>query len=207
MSIRERHLQATRRAILDALGDQIAESGTMGFSIKDVAERAGVTHRTVYNHFPTREDLNNAFAVHVEEQLGAELEARPDEGIRLADLPGMVEGFYPMCDAHEARMRAYAMLMVASRAPARVASERSRRFEALLESELGPLAEGQAHAIVAAIRMFVSTTGWHLLTEHHGLSPADAGRAASWATRVLLDAVSRGDRPELEPADETDDRR
>jgi AcrR family transcriptional regulator len=205
VSIREQHLLATRRAILSALGDQIAESGTMGFTIRDVAERAGVTQRTVYNHFPTREELSNAFAAHVEELIGSELGAPPEEGIRVAGLPGVVRDFYPILEAHEAPLRAYAMLTVATRAPAQVATDRSRRFEALLEDELGPLPDGQAHAIVAAIRMFLSTTGWHLLTEHHGLSHGDAARTASWATRVLLEAVSRGDRPDLEPSDEIDD--
>jgi AcrR family transcriptional regulator len=207
MSIREQHLLATRRAILDALGELIAESGTMGFSIRDVADRAGVTHRTVYNHFPTREDLNDAFAAHVEAMLGSEIGAPPDEGVALADLPRVVREFFPILAAHEAPLRAYAMLTVASRAPARVATERSRRFEAVLQHEQGPLPDGEAHAIVAAVRLFVSTTGWHLLTEHHGLSQADAARTASWATRVLLDAVARGDRPDLESTDETDDGR
>ena len=207
MRIREQHRLATRRAILNALGEQIAESGTMGFSIKDVAERAGVTHRTVYNHFPTREELNNAFAIHVEEMFAEEMGAPPDENIGLAELPGVVRAFYPIFERHEAPLRAYAMLMVASRAPAQVATDRSARFEAMLQEELGPLPPAQAHAIVAAIRMVVSTTGWHLLTEHHGLSHPDAAHTASWAARVLIEAVSRGDRPDLEVTDEPDDGR
>ena len=67
MNMRVRQQQLTREAILEALGQQIVASGPLGFSMQDVADRAGVTHRTVYNHFPTREALNDAFAVYVEE--------------------------------------------------------------------------------------------------------------------------------------------
>ena len=60
----------TRRAILDALAAVITETGGLGFSVQQVAERAGVTHRTVYNHFPTRDALNDALAEHVEDVMG-----------------------------------------------------------------------------------------------------------------------------------------
>lgn len=192
---RKKQQEATRHAILSALGEQIAETGTMGFSIEDVARRAGVTHRTVYNHFPTREALNDAFAAHVEDELHG-LFAAPDRDLAISDLPRLVAAVFPIMQAHATPLRAYVMLMVASRAPAQVAVERSRRFESQLQAEWGPMPPGQACAITAALRMFMSTTGWHLLTEHHGLSGEAAARTAAWATRVLLDAVSKGDRPE-----------
>lgn len=204
MSIRDQHLKATRRAILNALGEQIAESGTMGFSVKDVAERAGVTHRTVYNHFPTREELNNAFAAHVEDLVWEEEGGPPPEITSIRELPEQLRDLYRMLEAHEARLRAYAMLMVATRAQAQVAVDHARHFEALLQAEVGPVPDGEARAVVAALRMFASTIGWHLLTEHQGLSSADAVNTSVWATRVLLEAVSRGDRPTVESSDETD---
>jgi hypothetical protein len=37
--------------------------------------------------------------------------------------------------------------------------------------------------------MFVSTMGWHLLTEQCGLSTDEAAAASAWATRTLLDAA------------------
>ena len=38
----------------------MTERRHLDFSMKEVAERAGVSLRTVYNHFPTREDLLDA---------------------------------------------------------------------------------------------------------------------------------------------------
>jgi AcrR family transcriptional regulator len=50
-----------------------------------------VTHRTVYNHFPTREALRDGLAERVEELLAATGRPRPDAGTpSLASLAPMV---------------------------------------------------------------------------------------------------------------------
>jgi AcrR family transcriptional regulator len=202
MNLRKRQQENTRRAILDALGQQIGESGAIGFSIQDVADRAGVTHRTVYNYFPTREALNDAFAVHVEEELATLFGARPEEGVCLAQLPSVALTFYRTIVDKAAHVRAYVMLMIASRSPAQVTRERTKQFEQLMEDEAGPLPEGVARLATAAVRLFASSIGWHVLTEHQGLSNEDAARTAEWAAKVLLDAVANGDFPIPETTNE-----
>src|SRR5262245_5486480 len=85
--------QRTRRAILEAMVDVIMETDGIGFSVQAVADRAGVTHRTIYNHFPTREALCDAFADYVDELL-EESAGRPAPTMALASLPVVVEGLY-----------------------------------------------------------------------------------------------------------------
>jgi hypothetical protein len=43
--------------------------------------------------------------------------------------------------------------------------------------------------------MFVSSAGWFLMSAHHGLTPAEAGRMSAWAVKALLDAARNGDVP------------
>jgi AcrR family transcriptional regulator len=50
--------------------DVIMETGGVGLSVQAVADQAGVTHRTIYNHFPTRQALCDAFSDYVDELLG-----------------------------------------------------------------------------------------------------------------------------------------
>ncbi|MCC7536376.1 MAG: TetR/AcrR family transcriptional regulator [Deltaproteobacteria bacterium] len=187
----------TRRAILDALAQEIAESG-VGFSIQDVANRAGVTHRTVYNHFPTRQALNDAFAVHVEEALAARgLGAPPDHEMDLAKLGTLAEETFHLFARHEAHIRAYVLLMMASRAPAKVATDRTRRFAELLEKEMRSVTPESARLIAVALRMFISSTGFHVLTEHFRLSTAEAAAVSGWVTRTLLAAAKAGKTPRV----------
>jgi AcrR family transcriptional regulator len=202
MNLRDRQQEQTRIAILDALAEVIADAGVIGFSIQDVADRAGVTHRTVYNHFPTREALNDAFAVHVQAEL-AKTDENPDLTLDLEKLSRVGE-LYGIVEKRASHVRAYVMLMLASRAPAKVTRDRTELFERIIEDQAGPLPAGAARLVTAAMRMFVSSTAWHLLTEHQGLSGEDAARTAEWATKTLLSAVKNGNYPEPEKQHDSD---
>jgi AcrR family transcriptional regulator len=180
--------QRTRRAILEAMVDVILETDGIGFSVQAVADRAGVTHRTIYNHFPTREALCDAFSDYVDELLEAS-SGRSAPTITLASLPVVVEDLYrtlALCDRHA---RAYVMLMIGNRRPMRAWRNRSRMAEKLIAREQSARTPLTPRQVTAAIRMFVSTMGWHLLTEQCGLSTEEAAAASAWATRTLLDAA------------------
>ncbi|MDI1448609.1 TetR/AcrR family transcriptional regulator [Polyangium sp. 6x1] len=49
--------EATRRAILDAAAELLAEAGAERLSIREVCARAGVTAPTVYHHFGDKDGL------------------------------------------------------------------------------------------------------------------------------------------------------
>ena len=51
-----------REALLQAAIQLIAELGPAGFTLREVARRAGVSHNAPYRHFPDREDLLAAVA-------------------------------------------------------------------------------------------------------------------------------------------------
>ena len=51
-----------REALLQAAIQLIAEVGPAGFTLREVARRAGVSHNAPYRHFPDREDLLGAVA-------------------------------------------------------------------------------------------------------------------------------------------------
>jgi AcrR family transcriptional regulator len=189
MKSTERHLDATRRAILDALAHAIVESTGFGFSVQDVATRAGVTHRTVYNHFPTREALSEALAEYVEELLSG-LGPAPDAQLApLHTFADAIGQLYTGLATQEVHARAYVMLMMASRRPAQLTRTRSRRFEEVIARDAALPPGLSAVELTAVIRMFASSTGWHTLTEHLGLSTQQAATAASWAMRTLVGAV------------------
>lgn len=185
----------------------IGESGALGFSIQEVADRAGVTHRTVYNHFPSREELNDALAVHVEEELGKVWPGTrpPDEGVGVTGLASMATLGFPLFERLATHVRAYVMLMLATRGPAKVSRDRTERIVRVIDGELGPLPPGVARAVAAAIRMFASSNGWHLLTEHLGLSTSDATSTSAWVIETLLTAVRQGNLPPLDERHESID--
>ena len=187
-------LAQTREAILDALAEVVVEKGGLDFSVQQIADRAGVTHRTVYNHFPSREAMREALAEHVEARL-AETQTPPDAGgVTVEGLPPMAAEAYAMFESNPSRVRAYVILMLASRGFAGVAKKRTSAVQKALESYAPLEAPVPSHAVAAAVRMFLSATGWHLLTELYGLSPQEAAATARWAARCLLDGATRNGR-------------
>ncbi|HEX6416891.1 MAG TPA: TetR/AcrR family transcriptional regulator [Acidimicrobiales bacterium] len=57
MEGRNAAVEANRRAVLDAALDVLGTAGADGFTMQAVATRAGVSLRSVYNYFETREQL------------------------------------------------------------------------------------------------------------------------------------------------------
>jgi AcrR family transcriptional regulator len=182
--------QRTRRAILEAMVDVIMETEDgIGFSVQAVADRAGVTHRTIYNHFPTREALCDAFSDYVDELLGASAGLTEEPAWSLASIPLLVENLYRTLALRDRHARAYVMLMIGNRRPMSAWRKRSLMAEKLIARELSGQIPLTPQQVAAVIRMLVSTMGWHLLTEQCGLSTDEAAAASAWATRTLLDAA------------------
>ena len=182
--------QRTRRAILEAMVDVIMETEDgIGFSVQAVADLAGVTHRTIYNHFPTREALCDAFSDYVDELLGASAGLTEEPAWSLASLPQLAEDLYRTLALRDRHARAYVMLMIGNRRPMSAWRKRSLMAEKLIARELSGLIPLTPQQVAAVIRMLVSTMGWHLLTEQCGLSTDEAAAASAWATRTLLDAA------------------
>lgn len=57
LTLRERQKRATHELIARAAEQLFAKSGFAAVTFEDVAKAAGVSRQTVFNHFPTKEDL------------------------------------------------------------------------------------------------------------------------------------------------------
>ncbi|HET9384544.1 MAG TPA: helix-turn-helix domain-containing protein, partial [Gemmatimonadales bacterium] len=95
----------TRGAILEAMADVITETNGIGFSVQAVADRAGVTHRTIYNYFPTREALCEAFSDYVDELLASAGGLSEPPAFSIASLPALVEDLYRVLELRERYVR------------------------------------------------------------------------------------------------------
>ena len=81
-----------RESLLGAAVDLIAEVGPSGFTLREVARRAGVSHNAPYRHFSDRDDLMAAVAsqgfaqLAAEMKKAAELETEPVRRLKQAGL-------------------------------------------------------------------------------------------------------------------------
>lgn len=191
-SLRARQKELTRDAILEALAARLAEIGSFEFSVAEIAERAGVSHRTVYNYFGDRSGLIDAFSEWVDRTV------HDDGGVivpeDLEDLPDAVatnfEIFEEQADIAEGLAR--------MDTPGRPPSARARRTEAFLAAVASAYPEMEPRhrrTIAALLRQIVSVRSWYSMTREHGLSTEEAASVTAWALRELKASLDRGSRP------------
>src|SRR2546423_7330058 len=74
--LRERKKARTRQAIADAAARLFAERGYEQVAVSDVAREAEVSEQTVYNYFPTKEQLVTDYDQDVQDQLSRLIRTR-----------------------------------------------------------------------------------------------------------------------------------
>lgn len=74
-TLRERRKALLREEILEATHQLMSERGYAAMSMDELAARVGVSKPTLYNQFPTKEDLIAAMATQLIERVTTQLEA------------------------------------------------------------------------------------------------------------------------------------
>jgi AcrR family transcriptional regulator len=189
-----RHMEATRRAILEAAVDLFLERQSDGFSVQEVADRAGLTHRTVYRYFPTRQELLGATA----QRLAPSVAEDPFSEV------STVEEWIDAAGAHFARTEAN-LEIVRRVVAAMLASEDRRLFGqdirdrdasrwGVFRRQFPHLPEREARRTFATLRHLMSSTSYVLYRLRFGLSPAEATQAIRSAASQIVEQAARGDR-------------
>lgn len=193
-SLRERQKSLARDAIVSATAEEAAAAGSLDFSIDAVARRAGVAHRTVYNHFGSREGLIDALSEWMDakwaEQGGIIVPGA------LEELPGAVRTNFGVFEEHANLAEVVARLDPADRVTA-AQERRSQAFSEVVGSEHPELSREQQEAVAALLRQIASVRNWYYLTRAHDLSAKAAGTIAAWAVEQVLMALDRGDFPDV----------
>lgn len=88
-TLRERRRQLLREEILAATHRLMTERGYAAMSMEELAASVGVSKPTLYNQFPTKEDLVAAMAAQLLDRLFADVERAPGQS-PLAQLLGLL---------------------------------------------------------------------------------------------------------------------
>ena len=181
--LRERRRRAARQALLDAYVELALEGGPEAVTFARLAERADVSERTVFRHFASRTELDEAFDALLLERI-----AFPGWPGRLADVPGFIEDLHRRFDEH-----ADLVTVGVQTATVRLQPAQTQRLTALRESlaeDLAGLRPEAAEEVVAVLDLLVSATCWHRLRHLAGLTGGRGPRAAADAARAVVDRVT-----------------
>lgn len=194
-SLRDRQKQVARGMILQAASDEIVDKGLEDVSLQAVAERAGVSKRTLYNYFDSREALL-AGILAWSDQLTLDMGGHLMPG-GLDVLPDMIPAVWRTWKAqgsvYEAALRIEAASVEQGRSPGRIA--RHAAIAKALGDVRSDLTSAEREALASLVHALGSAPVYWRLTNEDGLDVDAAAALVAWNVTLIRDALERGDDP------------
>ncbi len=194
-TLRERQVALARDAIVDACAGLVTERRHLDFAMKEVAERAGVSLRTVYNHFPTREDLLDALGQAFNDEMAARGGPKAIDLETSADLLRAIAVNFGLFDVLGGVSEAFAQMPLADVGRDEARRRRTGLIVDHLRSLMPEVPEPDATEIAVALRHLFSHRSWFWLTREYGLTSEQAAAVVNWAIETLIDAARTGRLP------------
>lgn len=192
-SLRQRQNELTKELILKALAKVILEKGVHNFSVQTVADAAGVSHRTVYRHYPTREALLEGLADYLDSLF--KLQQYITVPKSASEVLSAVTDIFHLFEDVDIYVKAMVLARLSTGHRGTPTLERDAAFQKITE-ELAPnLSKNERRCTAMVIRYLLSSTTWVILTDNLGLTTEEALSGVKWAVEVLFgDLKKRGRR-------------
>lgn len=184
--LRSRQKEQTRDLILNAVDAILRRAAVSEVTIAAVAREADVTERTIYRHFPTREDLLNASW---RRALRAFIRGQTQQVETLDQILELTRAAYESFDANEGIVRAIISApegVEVRKRPAEIRFDMLRRAYA---SILAGVPEAEAKAALVATHALSSASMWSHLRDYCGLGGAEGGKIAALSIELIVEAA------------------
>jgi TetR/AcrR family transcriptional regulator, cholesterol catabolism regulator len=185
-TLRDQHAAATRERILGAVADLVERADADDLTMPAVAEASGISLRTIYRYYPTREELLEAAG----RWFGDEVMNHPYP----RDLDEVADLFEVGCadfDERPGLVRALALSQLGQQVRGYRRRERLEAIERALRQELGDAPEEELRRAGAVLSYLHNVLAYTTLREEAGLTGKETGEAIGWAIRTLIADLRR----------------
>lgn len=180
-------MEQTRELILERAVELLGDPAVKELTVAEAAARAGVSVRTAYRYFPTKEALFDG----VNEWFMRRWGPSPRYPDGLDQLPAMVTQLYQSFHDNEALMRAALRARQNIEVRARRKQQQARALTRIVENDARGLDAAEVRRAACAIHAVVSADHYLNLRETWGLSVEEATRTAVWAIETIAARVRR----------------
>jgi len=186
---RTNQIDRTRNAIIDAATDMVfGTADPTEFTMQNVADAAGVSHRTLYRYFPSRKYLINALGAAYDERLETDIadtvrdsfDAWTSSAVQLADFGSLTETDL---------IRSMAVTI----AGGEWRTDRDDAYWALFRDEFPHLDEQTAREDFAVLRSILWSMQTVFMRQRFDLTPAQVASGIDRALKPLLSGIRRRD--------------
>ena len=189
ISLREQHADATRERILGAVTDLLEHGAAAELTVPAVAEASGVSLRTIYRYYPTREELLEAAG----RWIGDELLEHPYPR-SLDEVADLYEAGARDFDERPGLVRALAFSELGRHVRGYRRRERLETLRRALRTELPALSDAELRRAEGVLAYLHNMLAYTTLREENGLSGPEIGEAIGWAIRTLVADLKEQDR-------------
>lgn len=147
---------STGQRILDAAVRVLEKHSVSQLTVHAVAHEAGISDRTVFRYYPTREVFLDAIAAAVARKLSL-----PDPPSTLRELVETPRVLYSAFEAHRELARAALHSEIFDRMRLAQARRRWQAVRALVDAHASKRSERERRIAAANIRYHLSATAWH----------------------------------------------
>src|SRR5437588_4487100 len=189
VSLREQHASVTRQRIFSAVAELIERGDGEELTVPAVAEASGVSLRTIYRHYPTRDELLEAAGRWIGDELFQHRYPRD-----LDEVADLYEAGCRDFDERPGLVRAMAFSQLGQNARGYRRRERLEAIRRVLEDELSGLPAPELRRAEAVLAYLHNMLAYTTLREESGLSGEEVGEALAWAIRTLVEDLRRRNR-------------
>ena len=187
--LRSRLEETTRDVIIDALVAQLLQSGAFDFTYFALARRANVSVRTIYRHFPKRDDLLDELSRRVNIVMGIKEYPRTKEATM-----ALVRSLFAAFDKNAPLVTAQIQAGLAGKLRAKARHKRVGVVHDVLAAVHPNVVPERRKAAAGIISILLSANTWARLRDEVGLDGTQSGEITAWAIDTLwraLDAENR----------------
>ena len=184
--LRSRQKEQTRDLILNAVDAILRRAPVSDVTIAAVAREAEITERTIYRHFPTREDLLNASW---RRALRAFIRGQTQQVETLEQILDLTRAAYENFDANEGIVRAIISAPEGVEVRKRPAEIRLDMLRKAYGKLLAGVPERDAKTVLLATHALSSASVWSHLRDYCGVDGAEGGRIAAQAIALIVEAT------------------
>jgi AcrR family transcriptional regulator len=161
----------------------LREKPASTLSHEAIADRSGISARTVYRHFPTRGNLVGALWVRIRDETGTQWPTTE------ADIAPAVRAQFAQFEKHETLVRASIVASATTDYPAHGSAEGRAAFGQSLAAVTNGHASAESRRLIAVCVAMYSAPFWQMLRDRGKLSAEEAREAAATALEAVISAA------------------
>lgn len=186
ISLNDRHTDATQKLILSTAIELLKTAGVTELTVRAVAKRAGMSERTIFRYFPSRDEFLDAVAADAVSRMQT-----PDPPASIKELLNYPEPLYQAFEANSSLVIAGLHTEIFQRVRVESARERWNAVSALINKRGGDRSKKERKIAATNVSYYLSASTWHYYRSNFELSLEDTIACARSAIGVIVADISR----------------